>query len=185
LGLLPKSIRERHVDKLVTAMERQLTLYLEPREVQELMDELRQCVIEGGTTSTASDSIEIDIDGNVDVSLARDEAMKMALKNGLGKFKAVKVATVVSELARNIISYARAGMIELRPLEGLKRGVMVIATDSGPGIPHLDQVLNGQWRSPKSMGQGIRGCIKVMTTFDIKTVEGVGTTITTTMVADL
>ena len=89
----------------------------------------------------------------------------------------VKVATVVSELARNIHQYAGEGVILLHPLNGTRPGMRVTARDSGPGIPHLDQVLSGRWRSKNGMGLGLLGTRRLMNTFEIVAPPGQGTTV--------
>ena len=92
---------------------------------------------------------------------------------------AVKVATVVSELARNICQYATEGTITLVPLERPRPGVRVVAADEGPGIPHLEDVVGGRWRSKTGMGLGLVGSRRLMSTFNIETALGQGTRITT------
>ncbi len=46
------------------------------------------------------------IDAEKDIAAARLDAWSEAVRLGLSKFKSVKVATAVSELARNIVFYA-------------------------------------------------------------------------------
>jgi serine/threonine-protein kinase RsbT len=72
-----------------------------------------------------------------DIATARLEAWSEAVRIGLSKFASVKVATAVSELARNIIFYAGAGTVELRSVKDDRGvvGLQIVATDQGPGIP--------------------------------------------------
>ena len=62
------------------------------------------------------------IEQEKDIATARLEAWSEAVRIGLSKFASVKVATAVSELARNIIFYATKGTVELRSLQGRQRG---------------------------------------------------------------
>jgi anti-sigma regulatory factor (Ser/Thr protein kinase) len=69
----------------------------------------------------------------------------------------VRVATAVSEIARNAFRYARGGTV-LFALEGRTSPQLlrVSVTDRGPGIPHLDDVLAGRFRSDRGWGSASR-----------------------------
>jgi serine/threonine-protein kinase RsbT len=90
----------------------------------------------------------------------------------------VKVATAISELARNIVQYAGAGEVEIGSVQGKTIGIEVVARDRGPGIPHLAEVLDGDYRSMTGMGMGLRGTRNLMDYFDVRTAAGTGTEIT-------
>jgi serine/threonine-protein kinase RsbT len=89
----------------------------------------------------------------------------------------VKVATAISELARNILKYAGKGQITLRRLSGEREGIEVIATDQGPGIADVELVLSPKYRSKTGMGVGLRGSRRVMDHFEISSRVGAGTTV--------
>lgn len=121
------------------------------------------------------------IDAERDIAAARLDAWSEAVRLGLSKFKSVKVATAVSELARNIVFYAGQGMIELRPRldEGEPR-LEIIARDSGPGIDSvkLQTIFAGTYRSERGMGKGLAAVKKLTDEFAIETAPGRGTVVT-------
>jgi len=85
-----------------------------------------------------------------------------------------KIATVVSELARNILSYTPGGMVELIPIDSA--GLLVRASDSGSGIPNLEQILAGRYRSKTGLGKGLLGSQRLAHRFDVRS-GGEGTVI--------
>jgi anti-sigma regulatory factor (Ser/Thr protein kinase) len=83
----------------------------------------------------------------------------------------VRVATAVSELARNIYMYAGTGRVTLEVrTEALHSAVFsVVAEDRGAGIPHLASVLNGTYRSTTGLGRGLRGAQSLLDALTIDT----------------
>ena len=70
----------------------------------------------------------------------------------------VRLATAVSELARNIYMYAQKGKVTLKVTEEPAHYFFeVTASDDGPGIPHLDVILRGEYRSRTGLGRGLIG----------------------------
>jgi serine/threonine-protein kinase RsbT len=110
-------------------------------------------------------------------SLARAvlQAAAVARGAGLGETASQSVATVVSELARNILRYAETGSIQLRPLIGERRGVEVVARDAGPGIADPEQACLDHVSSADSLGLGLPGVKRLMDDFDLQTEVGRGT----------
>ncbi len=138
-----------------------------------------------GAASTAPASKAIHkvfaVDQEKDIATARLEAWSEAVRIGLSKFTAVKVATAVSELARNIVFYAGKGTVELRVTED-ERGpsLHIVATDKGPGIEprKLDEIWAGTYKSQRGMGKGLLAVKKLVTDFHLDTGPGKGTTVT-------
>src|SRR6185437_16718159 len=91
-----------------------------------------------------------------------------------------RIATAVSELARNIQQYARDGRVvfELEDDDTVGFRMTVQLIDRGPGIPHLQSVLDGTYVSPTGMGVGLAGARRLSDRFDIQTSAGTGTRIT-------
>jgi serine/threonine-protein kinase RsbT len=122
------------------------------------------------------------IEQEKDIATARLEAWSEAVRIGLSKFASVKVATAVSELARNIIFYATRGTVELRSLKDDKgvMGLQIIASDQGPGIPpaKLEEIWAGTYKSQRGMGKGLVAVKKLVDEFQLDTRPGVGTTVT-------
>ena len=144
----------------------------------------------GGTaTATATAAAQVPmtpkkmpIDQEKDIATARLEAWSEAVRIGLSKFASVKVATAVSELARNIVFYAGKGTVELRSVKDERGtlGLQIIASDQGPGIPQskLDEIWAGTYKSQRGMGKGLVAVKKLVDEFQLDTRPGVGTTVT-------
>ena len=109
-----------------------------------------------------------------DVVLARQRARQIA---GILEFDAqdqTRIATAVSEIARNAFRYARGGKVTFE-IEGstVPQVLIVEVTDRGGGIADLGAVIEGRYRSDTGMGLGIMGTRRLMDRFTIKTsVEG-------------
>ena len=113
-----------------------------------------------------------------DVVVARRRARQIARALGFDVQDQTRIATAVSELARNAVQYGGGGTVEYA-LSGARAPQMlgVTVSDSGPGIANLAQVLAGQYRSTTGMGLGIIGARRLMDGFDVRS-SGDGTTIT-------
>jgi serine/threonine-protein kinase RsbT len=137
----------------------------------------------GGSTATVPMAPKkLPIEQEKDIATARLEAWSEAVRIGLSKFASVKVATAVSELARNIVFYAGKGSVELRSVKD-DRGVLglqIIASDQGPGIPpaKLEEIWAGTYKSQRGMGKGLVAVKKLVDDFQLDTRPGVGTTVT-------
>jgi serine/threonine-protein kinase RsbT len=118
------------------------------------------------------------IDSEKDIASARLEAWAEAVRIGLSKFTSVKVATAVSELARNIVFYAGRGTIELRPRQDTRETRLeIVAADQGAGIEpeKLDAIFAGTFRSERGLGKGLVAVQKLVDEFQIDTRPGRGT----------
>ena len=113
-----------------------------------------------------------------DVVVARQRARQVAKHLGFDDQDQVRIATAVSEIARNVIEYAREGQVEFG-LEG-RTSPQILAIrviDKGPGIQELDLILAGRYQSKTGMGVGLTGARRLMDQFHIDSVPGLGTTI--------
>lgn len=108
----------------------------------------------------------VDVAEQEDISAARRAAIEVCVELGAPRFTMQKVATAVSELARNIADYSRGGFLEISHDNGR---VIVRAEDRGPGIPHLEEVLAGTYRSKTGLGRGIAGVRQMMDHTEIET----------------
>lgn len=111
-----------------------------------------------------------------DVVLCRNRAKLVAEKFGFGRQDQIRIATAVSEIARNAFRYAREASAEFLFEQGEKNGskgkppqFVCLIRDKGPGIPNLEEVLSGRYKSGTGMGMGIRGAHKLMDTVDVQT----------------
>ncbi|WP_342381169.1 serine/threonine protein kinase [Myxococcus stipitatus] len=104
-----------------------------------------------------------------DASHARLSARAMCEALGGRGYECQKVATAVSELARNQISYAGGGTIQLIPVQSPRKLLRVRAEDQGRGIPELERVLSGTYRSKTGMGLGLLGVKRLADKFEVNT----------------
>ena len=114
-----------------------------------------------------------------DVVSVRQRAKQIAQLCGFGMQDQVRIATSVSEIARNVFNYAGNGKIYFS-IEGdtTPQILTVLIEDKGPGISNLDLILSGNYKSPTGMGMGIVGARRLADKFDIKTSPDSGTQIT-------
>jgi serine/threonine-protein kinase RsbT len=122
--------------------------------------------------------IRVAINSDQDIVLARQEGRAMAAELGFSSGDATLIATAISELARNIVTYARKGEIALKEIQGSSRiGMMVVASDDGPGIPDIRQAMRDGFSTSGSLGLGLPGVRRLMDEFEIISHPGRGTTV--------
>jgi signal transduction histidine kinase/CheY-like chemotaxis protein len=112
-----------------------------------------------------------------DVVLARQRARQVAGLLGFEAQDQTRIATAVSEIARNAFQYAGGGKVEFLVQEGSPPAFLVRIHDQGPGIKDLKSILDGRYRSPTGMGLGIVGVRRLMDSFQIDSTPGGGTTV--------
>ncbi len=124
--------------------------------------------------STTISSISLHFE--YDLVAARRRARQVAAALGFDDQDQTRIATVASEIARNALRYAGGGRIEFAvdELNGTQALAMTVS-DRGPGIPNLDDVLSGRYRSNTGMGIGIVGARRLMDDLQINTTPGKGT----------
>ena len=109
------------------------------------------------------------------------ESTRVARSAGLSKVAGQQVATVTSELARNILKYAGHGHIRLEVLERAGRsGVRVIAMDRGPGIEDVEQAMADHFSTGGTLGLGLSGARRMMDELTITSEPGNGTRVEAT-----
>jgi serine/threonine-protein kinase RsbT len=127
------------------------------------------------------DDIVISIASEDDMVRARAEARRLADNLGFSRTDATLIATAVSEIARNILVHARRGEMSMVPLrEESRRGLVVVARDSGPGIRDVERVLEAGFAARGGLGLGLPGARRLMDEFAVESVPGEGTTVTMT-----
>ena len=125
------------------------------------------------------EEVEVAIKSDHDIVLARQKGRTMAVELGFSSGDATLIATAISELARNIVSYARTGKIVLRRIQSLSRiGIQVVAWDAGPGIPDVQQALRDGFSTSGSLGLGLPGVRRLMDEFAINSKPNHGTIVT-------
>jgi signal transduction histidine kinase/CheY-like chemotaxis protein len=111
-----------------------------------------------------------------DVVSARQRARQIAGALGVDAQDQTRVATAVSELARNAFTYAKGGRVQFAVDGERPQRLVVTVSDAGPGIPHLDLVLGGRYHSRTGMGLGMIGARRLVDGFDVTT-SAQGTTV--------
>ena len=112
-----------------------------------------------------------------DVVLARRRTRQIAEHLGLDGQDQVRLATAVSEIARNAVEYGGGGWVQFELVTDPPAHLLVRVEDQGPGIPHLDQVLGGRYQSPTGLGVGVLGARRLTDRFAIETTPGQGTSV--------
>lgn len=116
-----------------------------------------------------------------DIVVARQEGRSLALEVGFSSTDATLIATAISELARNIVLYAKCGTISLEEAnDGQRPGLIITAHDDGPGIRDVQRALIGGYTTSGGLGLGISGVRRIMDKIDVESEIGKGTTVTVT-----
>jgi serine/threonine-protein kinase RsbT len=121
------------------------------------------------------------IQGEDDIVASRQRAREAARQLGFGAVDQSRIATAVSELARNIVRYATDGRgeVAIRELSADGRtGIEIVVSDVGPGIPDVDQALRDGYTSGGGMGMGLPGTRRLMDDMTVDSVVGRGTIVT-------
>ena len=113
-----------------------------------------------------------------DVVNARQRARQVAELLGFDGQGQTRIATAVSEIARNAFRYAGGGRVEFA-VEGRSAPQLLLITvrDRGPGIAELPRILQGDYRSRTGMGLGLIGAKRLMDAFDVESSPGEGTVV--------
>jgi serine/threonine-protein kinase RsbT len=126
-------------------------------------------------------SIEVSIGADTDIVAARQHGRRLAGALGFSSSDATIVATAISELARNIVLYAKRGEIILRAVRRADRSAVIItARDQGMGIADLSRAMQDGYSTSGRLGVGLPGVKRLMDEFDIVSEVGKGTVITVT-----
>ena len=118
---------------------------------------------------------------DADVLVARQKARELAKSLKFSSSELTLIATAISEVARNIVTYAKQGEIVLQLVSrGHRRGIRVVAHDDGPGIADVKLAMEDGYSTSSSLGLGLPGSKRLMDDFDIVSAVGKGTTVTMT-----
>jgi serine/threonine-protein kinase RsbT len=121
----------------------------------------------------------VSIQRETDVVLARQKGREVAAGCGFSSTEQTLIATAISEIARNIVSYAGSGEVLLAAVEERgRRGILIVARDEGPGIEDIELALRDGYSTTKSLGLGLPGAKRIMDDFDLESARGKGTTVT-------
>ncbi|MGW4121671.1 ATP-binding protein [Nocardia sp. NPDC004711] len=124
----------------------------------------------------AADDVVIAVNVSNDIVTARQAGLELAAKLGFSLSDRTMIATAISEVARNITSYAGTGEIRLavQDRDG-RRSMVVQAKDSGPGIPDIPRAMEDGFSTGRGLGLGLPGAKRLMDGMVINSRPGQGT----------
>lgn len=126
-----------------------------------------------------AERILVPIRDELDIVRARQEGRQMAKNMGFGAVDLARIATAISELARNIYTYAQTGEIQLEEVtKGNRRGIQVMAVDQGPGIPNIEEAMRDGFTTSNGLGAGLPGTRRLVDEFEIESHVRQGTRVT-------
>jgi serine/threonine-protein kinase RsbT len=126
-----------------------------------------------------SEPLAITIASDVDVVSARQHGRELAAQVGFTPGDQTVIAAAISEIARNILNYARRGAITFRTvMDGDRSGLIIVASDQGPGIPDVPRAMQDGYSTSGGLGLGLPGAKRLMDEFDVVSAPRQGTTIT-------
>ncbi|HOX45455.1 MAG TPA: ATP-binding protein [Myxococcota bacterium] len=176
----PKVVTMADRKNLLQQLQRSVNLYMANRTAFEKCSQQLEDVLLGDLPAPRPEdrlrTVQVKIDA--DIVTARAVVRDMCRTEGVARALEVTLATVISELARNIVLYAGSGVLTLTVLEGKPSVLQIQSIDSGPGIRDLASVLDGSYRSKTGMGLGLAYVRKVMDEVVIDSSPGKGTSIT-------
>jgi len=89
------------------------------------------------------------INTDADIISARQQGRALAAQLDFSGGDLTLIATAISEIARNIVAYAKRGEIVLSLVQqGGRRGIAVVARDQGPGIPDVARAMQDGYSTP-------------------------------------
>lgn len=116
---------------------------------------------------------------DLDVVPFRNRARQYAAKIGMGMVNQVKLVTAASELARNMLKYAKGGTVSIEEImAGVNKGVRLRFMDKGPGIENIRLALEDGYTTGNGLGLGLPGSRRLVSEFEIQSQVGIGTTVT-------
>lgn len=164
-GVVGREPEDRDLPRVLSRVERSLQLFLSGDSQARLRVEI-QALLPADVGRRDSEVIDIADEG--DIVTARSRARELCVERGADRMSTQKAATIVSELARNIVSYTPGGYLELSWRASPNR-LGIKAVDKGRGIGNLEEILAGRYRSRTGLGMGLAGTRRLATAFDVKT----------------
>jgi serine/threonine-protein kinase RsbT len=114
-----------------------------------------------------------------DVVRVRQMVRESALAQGFSLIDQTKIVTAASEIARNTLEHGGGGQVEFaRLIDGPRKGVRLVFSDTGPGIPDIEQALRDGYTTGSGLGLGLGGARRLSNEFAIDSRPGLGTRVT-------
>lgn len=122
--------------------------------------------------------IVVDVHHPDDIVAARGAGHRLALDAGFSLTDVTMIATAISEVARNITSYAGRGAVRVAVQEREGRKALVVrAEDHGPGIADIDRAMEDGYSTGRGLGIGLPGARRLMDRLVVKSILGHGTVV--------
>lgn len=122
--------------------------------------------------------IVVDIHNSDDIVAARKAGHQLALDLGFSLTDVTMIATAISEIARNITSYAGRGAVRIAVAERDGRKALVVrAEDDGPGIADIERAMEDGYSTGRGLGMGLPGARRLMDRLIVDSTLGRGTVI--------
>jgi serine/threonine-protein kinase RsbT len=114
-----------------------------------------------------------------DVVVARRRVRQLGAEVGLSETAIAALATAVTEITRNMVVHAEGGELRIGTVaDSSRRGVVVTASDNGPGIRDIAQAMDDGHSSGTGLGLGLSSARRLVDDFEIESAVGIGTTVT-------
>jgi serine/threonine-protein kinase RsbT len=126
------------------------------------------------------ESRSITLESIHDIAVARSEVRLLAAALGFRTLDQTRLATVTSELARNVVKYAGRGRLIAQPTETTngRSGLRLIFEDQGPGISSIQEAMRDGFSTGQGLGKGLPGSKRLVDEFQIESEIGRGTRVT-------
>ncbi len=125
-----------------------------------------------------ADEIVVDIDNPDDIVAARKAGHRLALELGFSLTDVTMIATAISEIARNITSYAGRGTVHVGVAEREgRKALLVRAEDNGPGIADIHRAMEDGYSTGRGLGMGLPGARRLMDRLVVESALGRGTVV--------
>lgn len=128
-----------------------------------------------------TEELTVPIHSEADLVTARLRGREIASLLHFSSSELTLIATAISEVTRNILTYAGSGELSLRLVQqAQKMGVLIVARDRGPGIADLAAAMQDGFSTSGGLGLGLPGSKRLMDEFAVASEVGQGTTVTMT-----
>lgn len=126
--------------------------------------------------ATVAADFVVDVNDSDDIVTARQAGHELARQLGFSLTDVTMIATAISEIARNITSYAGRGEVRVgvQYRDG-RQALVVRAEDDGPGIVDIERALEDGYSTGRGLGLGLPGARRLMDRLVVESSPGKGT----------
>jgi serine/threonine-protein kinase RsbT len=126
--------------------------------------------------ATVGADFVVDVNNSDDIVIARQAGHELARRLGFSLTDVTMIATAISEIARNITSYAGRGEVRVgvQYRDG-RQALVVRAEDDGPGIADIERALEDGYSTGRGLGLGLPGARRLMDRLVVESAPGKGT----------